>query len=194
MYYCQQRREIVLTSKLVTPSVTEIVSLANFKIHAKVDGTDEDAIIPYYINTATEEATNYTRRVLMTGAWSTKVDYFPSVLTLDVVPVVLASIVVKYLDVNNVSQTLASSEYFIRDTGDDSYLKIEFDGTIPETYDVENAVTIEYNAGYPTIPSTIYDWILNRAVSLYENRQSQVLGQVAHDVYGFAPLFPYKML
>jgi len=65
---------------------------------------------------------------------------------------------------------------------------------LPSLYNKENAVEVTYNAGYNAIPPSVCDWILNRAASLYENRQSKVTGTSVQEVYDFSPLFPYKLL
>lgn len=132
----------------------------------------------------------------MRGEWVTKIDFIPSAVKLDVMPIDVDSVVVKYFDSNNAEQTLASTEYFVRDPGPDAFATIEFNGNIPAVYSKKNAVSIEYTAGYLTVPAPIKTAILMQVATLYENRQNEVVGASAN-VIAFGTqsiLFPYKMM
>ena len=186
---------MVLKSNIVDSDLDPIIDTDTFKIHAKIDGDDEDDVIETYIEAATKQAENYTRRAIRESSWIAITDRFYYCLALDVAPIDSTSVVVKYRDSNNVEQTLSSSQYTLKDLGPDEYLQIVFDGqNLPQLYDRWDAVKIEFDAGYTEAPGPIINWILERAASLYENRQDQIIGSVAHNVYGFAPLMPYRML
>lgn len=190
------KREIVLTSSLVTPGATEIVTLADAKTHLRVDGTDEDALIQALIDTATEQARQFTGRTILYGNWKTEFDFFAGKIKLDVMPIKLASVVVKYKDSNNQEQALPSDNFFIRDPGPDAFATIEFKGSLPTVYDAPNSIWLEYNAGYEEIPPPIKTAVLIQVGTLYENRQSEIVGTVTVQIAnGFRQiLYPYKMM
>lgn len=190
------RLEAVFKSVLLTISGTAPVSLTELKTHLKVDGSDENALIQIYLDAAIEQAANYTRRILVGGEYKAITNFFYYTLEFDVSPIDVSSIVVKYYDVNNAEQTLASSEYTVKVFGDDEPVQIVFDGTLPSLYDRYDAVQVEFDAGYTTVPSQIKQAIMLQAASYYENRQSEVVGNVSHVInMGFHQmLFPFKML
>lgn len=195
MHCYPQSYETVLKSNLVTLTAATAVTLDEFKMHAKIDGDEEDDVLEMYIEAATKEAELYTRRAIRAGSWRSVTDRFYYSLAIDVAPVDASSIVVKYYDVNNAEQTLNASQYTKKDFGPDEHLQIVFDGdALPVLYDRWDAVKIEFNAGYATVPEKIKVWILDKAASLSENRQDQVMGTSVHSVYNFAPLMPYRML
>ena len=182
-----------VTSILADPGDISI-TLETLKAHLKVDGDDEDELIQSYLDSAIAEAESYTRRPLSESVFEAYLDSFPTKAKLDQCPVDITSIEVTYQDENNVTQTLDPAEYFVRKVTDDEYPTIEFNGTMPKLYDAEEVVKIAFDAGYETLPPVIYNWILNRAASLYENRQAQIVSSSANYVYDYSPLFPYKML
>jgi len=197
MHCYPQRHETVLRSNLVALTAATAVTLDEFKIHLRMelDETNQDDVLEMYIEAATKEAELYTRRALRESSWQAITDRFHYCLALDVAPIDVESIEVKYRDVNNVEQTLSSAQYTVKNFGPDEYLQIVFDGTsLPTLYDRWDAVKIEFDAGYEEVPAKIKVWIMDKAASLSENRQDQVIGAVAHSVYSFAPLMPYRIL
>lgn len=188
--------EIILTNTLVTPGATEVIPLSDFKEHIRWDDSDtsEDNLMAIYIGAATRQAENYTGRTLLTGAWTTTIDAFYSKVTLDIVPIDLTSLVIKYYDSNDVLQTLPEENYKARIKNDQAV--IEFTGSLPNIYDKYNAVVFEFDAGYDTVPDTIKNAILIQAAGYFENRQSEITGSTSHNIVnGFRELlFPYKVL
>jgi uncharacterized phiE125 gp8 family phage protein len=183
-------------NRLVTLDDTPVVTLDEFKIHVKwdLDDTTEDTTMEMFIKSATQLAEKLTRRTLFLGQWATYLDEFPCKIRLEVNPVDLDSIVVKYYDSNNDLQTLAAAEYFIRDNGPDDLTEIEFDGTIPATYDKYEAVVIEYTAGYgeDAIPEMLKVAIMKRAG---KDLQHRINGDAAADENDFyRDVFQFKQI
>lgn len=196
MHCWTRNEEIILTNTLVTPDETEVVTLAEFKKHIRWDDADtsEDTLMATYIDAATNQAADYTRRTLLTGAWETTIDTFYSKVTLDVTPIDLTSLVIKYYDSDNAEQTLSASSYKSRIINDRAV--IEFIGSMPNIYDRYDAVKFEYDAGYTVVPAGIKTAIMIQAAGFFENRQSEITSSVSHSIInGFHQLlFPYKML
>lgn len=197
MLHCWPRRpEIVLTTKRLTDAGTVVITLTEAKAHLRVDGTDEDDLITALIETAIVQAGQWTNRTFLAGTFKTQFDYFDSKVTLDVVPMDVTSIVVKYRDSDNVEQVLSADEYFVRDPGIDDYAVIDFNGTMPNVYNKPNSVSVEFSAGYAAVPAPVKSAVLMQVATLYENRQSEVVGTIVTEISNGAKqlLFPYRLL
>ncbi len=175
-----------MNSRLVTSTNPTAVTLADFNEWLKWDGSEEENTRNACLFGAVKRAEQYTRRTILQSTWRTYLDYFPSCVTLDVYPIVLSSIVVKYMDVDDALQTLNASEYFVRDNGED-HAEIVFNGTMPSITDEEEPIYLEYTAGYEAgyIPEGIRVWILQNASDNFENRQEHSPN--------YSSLFPYKL-
>lgn len=64
--------------ELVTGPAVEPVSLAELKLHARIDGADEDALLSSLIVSARQYVSEATRRALVTETWSLTIDGWPS--------------------------------------------------------------------------------------------------------------------
>jgi uncharacterized phiE125 gp8 family phage protein len=188
-----------MTSRLITNLSPDAVTLADFKEFIKWDADDatENATMMACLTAATEEAESFTRRVCIRGTWRTFIECFPYCLKLDVHPIVISSIVVKYYDVNNALQTLASSEYFVKDNGTDEHVEIIFDGTMPVFYDRWEPIYLEYTAGYEFghLPDRIKVGILEKAANDFENRTSEQAGSLTEKHFNYQQSwYRYKMM
>lgn len=160
--------------KLITPASTYPVSLAEAKLHLRVDDSAEDALITALIASATEMAEQATGRAVMAQTWEVTFDAFPSAVELSRVPVQSVTSV-KYYDIDGVQQTVASNLYSV-DTANDygyAYVVPAFNTSWPATQDIINAVAVRYVAGYSTVPEPIKSWIKLAVGVLYENRANE---------------------
>jgi uncharacterized phiE125 gp8 family phage protein len=160
--------------KLITPASTYPVTLAEAKLHLRVDGTDEDTLITALITAATEMAEQETGRALMTQTWELTQDAFDSAMVLTRTPV--ASITsIKYIDLDGVEQTLNGANYTLYSTDDYGYHQVTpaYGLDWPETRIQDSAVAVRYVAGYTTVPQPIKQWILLMIGSMYDNRESE---------------------
>lgn len=170
------------------------MSLDLFKKHLKWDSdTSEDDLMTAHLIGATKQAESYTRRVIGVSTWQTFLPGFASV-TLDVAPITLSSIVVKYYDSTDTLTTLDSSKYTIKNNGI-NYAAIEFESDLPELYDRNEPVYLEYTAGYATVPPDLLIAIHRQAADYFETRTNEVSGSMGVVAFDFhRALFPYKML
>lgn len=172
------------------------ISLADFKEWLKWDPDDdsEDNTMNNCLYGAVLWAQGYTRRTLFRSVWHSYLRWFSNV-RLDIHPVDISTIVVKYYDVDNALQTLATAEYFIQDNGEDEYVEIKFTGTMPVLYSREEPVYIEYTAGYEVLPEQIRRSIMSYAASVFENRTDEQNGAVNQLQMGsIQGLYHYKMM
>ena len=163
--------------KLITAASALAVSLAEAKLHLRVDAADEDALITTFITVATEMAEQQTGRAIMPQTWELTLDAFPEAFELTRAPVTSITSLT-YYDTSGVQQTLSNSLYSL-DNADEfgsAYVVPVYAGSWPESRDQINAVTLRYVAGYTNaaaVPLPIKAWIQLMVGSLYENRQTE---------------------
>jgi uncharacterized phiE125 gp8 family phage protein len=164
--------------KLVTAPTTYPVTLAEAKLHCRVDGTDDDALITALITSATEMCEQQTGRALMTQTWLLTLDEFPTEIELTRVPVQSISSVT-YTDTAGATQTLSTgSNWRLLDLGDFSMARIVpvYGYTWPATRAQNNVVSVQYVAGYASaaaVPESIKQWIKLMVSTMYENRETE---------------------
>lgn len=174
--------------KLITPAVDLAVSLAEAKLHLRVETTDEDALITALVMAATEMAEQKTGRAIMAQTWELTLDAFPDAFQLTRLPV--ASITsVKYWDAAGNQQTLSSGQYTLDNTDDygPAYVVPVYGDTWPDTRAQINAVAVRYVACYANaaaVPESIKAWIKLQVSAMYENREAE--GAVQTFKLGFA--------
>lgn len=164
--------------QLKTAPTTPVLTTAEAKTHLRIDSsfTADDTYIDSLILAATQSAENYLNMKIMSQTWNLYLDCFPSYIDLMTSnPRSLVVNNIKYLDTDNVSQTLAASNYVVDDKIKPSRVYKSVDGSFPDTYESPNAVTVEFTLGYSLtseVPEAIKQAILLFVGSMYENRMS----------------------
>ncbi len=163
--------------KLITAATTYPVTLAEAKLHCRVDIADDDTLITALITAATEMAEQKTGRAIMTQTLELTLDAFPDAFELTRVPVQSVTSV-KYYDTTGAQQTLSNTLYAL-DAADDfgfAHISPVYAGVWPDTRDQINAVAVRYVAGYAdaaSVPQSIKNWILLMVSTMYENRETE---------------------
>ena len=163
--------------KLITAPSTYPVTLAEAKLHCRVDIADDDTLITALITAATEMAEQKTGRAIMTQTLELTLDAFPEAFELTRVPVQSITSV-KYYDTTGAQQTLSNTLYAL-DAADDfgfAHISPVYAGVWPDTRDQINAVAVRYVAGYAdaaSVPQSIKNWILLMVSTMYENRETE---------------------
>jgi len=174
----------------VTPPATEPVTLSEAKLHCKVDGTDDDALITALITAARQHAEDYTRRAFVTQTLEVSYDLddlfeFGSYVELPRPPI--ASITsVKSYDADDEESTMSSSSY--RLSGD--RVVLASGGAWPSSLRDRDCIVVRYVAGYgaaSAVPEAIKTAIKAMVAHAYDNR-----AQVSIDA-GLPYLHPYKV-
>lgn len=177
--------------KVVTPPVIEPVTLAEAKLHARVDADDvlEDTLLSILISSARSHGENTTRRAFVTQTLELTLPSFPAngdPIELPRPP--FQSITsVTYIDATGASVTLDPAAYFALATSDSvpALLYPAPDDCWPATAVRPNAVAIRYVAGWPvttgspplaTTPEALRAWMLVRITDLYTQREKYVVG------------------
>ena len=166
-----------------TTTPTEPVTLAEAKLHLRVDGTDEDALIGGLISAAREACEDRIEGTVPVTSWKLTLDTFTDAIKLPRGPV--ASVAsVKYLDANGVEQTLSPADYLVDTVSTPGYIVPAYGKEWPTTRDQINAVTVDYTAGNATPTHALKAWMLLAIGEMYANREaSSERPAVAH---GFA--------
>lgn len=158
--------------KVITPVAVEPVTVAEAKLHLRVDNSDEDALIGALITAAREYGEHYTGCALAPATLEMSLDEFPAdLIELDMPPV--ASITsIKYTDASGVEQTLDPSKYAFSAYGQARNVSLTYGNSWPVTRAIPDAVRIRYVTGYTTTPKAARAAILLTIGHLYENRES----------------------
>ncbi len=163
-----------MSLQLVTPPAGEPVSLAEAKLHLRVDVDDDDSLIGSLIAAARQSAETLTGRQMITARWKLVLDAFPCHAILLAKCPVQSVVNIQYLDMNGMSQTMPLIDYVVDTTCEPARITPVFGKTWPPTLPQIGAVTITFDAGYgaaAAVPEGIKSWIKLRVGSLYAHRE-----------------------
>lgn len=133
--------------KLIIQPSSEPVTLADVKTQLGITDANSDALIVRRIIGARRWAENYTRRSFITRTIEVRMNHFYERIELPFSPV--ASIVsVKYVDDAGAIQTIAPGNYVFDDYPMVPFVRPAFNVSWPTPRAEENAVRIQYVAGY----------------------------------------------
>jgi len=162
--------------RILTQPTSYPVSVDEVKLHARITNDAEDALVLRLIMAATSRVEKITGRALITQTWIEYFDCFPPIIHLRMGDVQSVTSV-KYLDSDDVEQTLATANYDV-DTVSNPARIISSEGNswpsgIKNTL---NPIYVEYVCGYgddaDNVPNDI-KWAIFMLVShYYENREA----------------------
>ena len=158
------------------------VSLEEFKLHAHIDGSDEDESLLTYLNAATRAAQLRLDKQFCTGTLRLTLDRFPcatrhnreSAISVPRSPLIAVTSI-GYVGSQGTTATMASTDYLVDNQSQPGRITPRYGDTWPDTREQINAVNIVYTAGYGgpyDVPDTVRQWILNRAALSYRQRES----------------------
>jgi uncharacterized phiE125 gp8 family phage protein len=159
------------------PPVVEPVTLAEAKLHCRIDVDDDDTLVASLISTAREHLEQISRpRVAMTAQkWLYVTDEWPADDTIELRPYPLLSVdEVRYTDDDGVETTIASSEYQVDTYSAPGRLHM-LNGWPSATLAALNGLQIEFTAGYGldvlSPPMAMRQAVLLLVGHWYENRE-----------------------
>lgn len=178
---------------------TDVITLAEAKIHLRILAAADDTYITSLITAAREWCELYTERAIGTQTLEIALDEFPAAFVL--VPSVQSVTSVKYLDVNNVEQTVTSTDYVLDNYSNPAWVVPAYSKVWPATYCTANAVKLRFVAGYDggnPCPQAMIAAMKLMIGHLYENRQEDVLGNTRISFNSlpmgiYALLQPYRL-
>ena len=177
-----------MSLSLVTAPTSEPVTLAQQKLHLRIDTSDDDTYINLCISAAREWVEGQTHRAIMAQTWNYGIDYgWPFKfgahridLPLNPVPAQTSpsTVVITYVDASGSTQTLAQTQYTLVGRRHGSYIVPAYDISWPDVRDVPNAITVRFlagNSGSPVlVPQELHRAILILAGHYYENRETAI--------------------
>lgn len=153
---------------IVAPAIGLPVTVAEAKLHLRVDGDDDDALIESMIAAATGHLDGYDGvlgRAIMSQTWREDFDGFPTGFRLRMGPVSgLVSVV--YTDDAGDPQTVTGARLLT--SGGVTFVYPALGASWPSG----SGVAIEYTAGYAVVPAPLKAAILLHVGALYENREA----------------------
>ena len=155
---------------------TEPITLAQAKLHARVEHDADDAMITGFIVAAREDAEHELGRPLAAQVWQLTFDAFPAV-EIALGPDVTGIPSIQYLDAAGDLQTLDQAAYVLDNLDREKCFVLPADGhEWPTTYDSANAVRVRIACGLDPVPETVRAWMLLRIGTLYTHRADIAAG------------------
>ena len=201
--------------QLITPPAGEPVSLAEAKLHLRVDFDDDDSLIQVLISAARQAAETLTNRQLVTARWRMVLDSFPGpslmgvpagqTFTLPGHAVLLPKspvqsvVEIRYLDMAGAWQVMPAANYTVDCACEPARITPVFGQIWPIALPQIGAVSVIFDAGYgdaSTVPEGIKTWIKLRLGSLYVHREevaSMTRGRIDPLPFIDGLLDPYKV-
>jgi uncharacterized phiE125 gp8 family phage protein len=140
---------------LVTPPSIAPVSLDEAKLHLRVDGNDEDAVVEALILAATQHLDGWSGvlgRCLCEQTWRQDFDGFSKYMRLPLGPAIsVASITWRNSD--GQLATVASSNYLLQTDELGAFVRFDDGYSLPSNLADTRAVSVTYAAGYADIPA-----------------------------------------
>lgn len=142
----------------ITQPTDLAVGILDAKNFCRVLTNDDDAIIELLINAATDYAQNVTGRQLCTATYRIVVGGLNSPLRLPKAP---------FKEIVSVTCNSVALDYSLHYDEDVAFIE----------FVASEDVTIDYKCGYDEVPFGLRAWLLNKVSTLYEHRESIVVGQ-----------------
>jgi uncharacterized phiE125 gp8 family phage protein len=160
--------------KVITaPTLTSVLSLAELRLHLKVDNTDDDGQILLALAAAHRHAQHYTQCSIGQQLLELALDEFPCEGPIQLPQGPVASISsVTYVDPAGATQTVPSSDYALDDFQTPAWLVPAVNTTWPSTLAAVNAVRVQYVAGSNTPDDAVKYAMLLTVGHLYANREA----------------------
>lgn len=168
--------------KLIT-APTELITVAEAAAFMRAEfSASETTLIESLITAARQMCEEYLFRRIGVQTVELRDSGFPAHGRAIILPAPLISVVsIKYIDGNNVEQTLASTEYLVSDSEPG---KVRPVNSWPATAVAGDAISVRFSTGFsapgespmlsPVLPETIRTAMLMQIADMYENREAQV--------------------
>ncbi len=168
------------------------ITVAEAKSHLNVTHNEDDSLIDDYIGAATAMLEARTQRCFVTQTRVCKMDGFGDsryvhgrTIYPPRSPLVSVSSI-SYLNGSGTTTTLASSDYIVQTGERPGRISEAYNATWPDTYGVENDVTVTYLAGHSTasasIPANIKQAVRMLVGHWYRNREASIVGTASVEI------------
>jgi uncharacterized phiE125 gp8 family phage protein len=173
--------------KLITAPTIEPISVADAKLHCRVDVVDDDLSIARWIKTARRYVEQISNLALLTQTWELWLDAFPAGGEIELNRSPLASVThVKYYNDADVESTLASSAYIVDAISEPGRVVLKTGQTWPSTtLRVANGVVVKFVAGWTVaddVPEPIRQALFLLVGYWNENREAVLVGTISKEL------------
>jgi len=178
-----------MTLKRIAVPSTQCVTLAEVRDFLRIGTTSDDYMLVSFIKSAESYAENYMKRSINKQQWELRLDEFPDLdenvtdieLPRPPLTTVTSEVVVSYIKDTTLGDTtsLASTVYTVDYYSEPGIIYPAYDNEWPTPREIKNAVRITFYSGYSTpanVPEPIKQWVKLRVGSMYENRESLMVG------------------
>lgn len=170
-----------MSLKLITPATVLAVTLAEAKLHCRIDITDDDDMVTEMIGAATQAAEHLMGRALLPQTWELALDAFPDEFELTRIPVASVESL-KYLDSTGADITLSNTLYKLDAANDFAPARVvpAYATSWPTARLEANSVRLRFVAGYAAaadVPNAIKQWIKLQVGAMYEGREGELVMQ-----------------
>ena len=167
-----------LTLKQATAPASEPITLAEAKLHLRVDFDDDDTLIAGQIVTAREVVEGIARRALISQSWDLVLDAFPGERYIELPLPPLQSVTsVIYVDEDGDEHTFSSTNYVVDTYREPGRLVLTSSASWPsDTLQETAGVRVRFVAGFgddgDDVPAKYKQAILLMVGHYYEHREA----------------------
>lgn len=192
--------------RIEKPDNDDAVSLDAVKKHCRVDDSDNDDALTAYRDAAIGHVEDMLGRALVDQSWEIRLSGFPCGELKIPMPPLIEVVSVKYIDEDGAEQTFDASKYHVTGIGDRGRISLADGQTWPSPLGVgyPEPVIVRFRAGYvdtgdspptPDVPAPIVAAVKLLVGTLYEHRETVVIGQTAIELPWAAKalLDPYRV-
>jgi uncharacterized phiE125 gp8 family phage protein len=173
--------------KVTTQPTIEPVSLAEAKLHLKIETADtaDDTLISALIKAAREYCEGFQNRAYIEQSITLKFDDFADEIIVPKPPLISVTSI-KYIDVNGTQQMLAATVYAVDTTSEPGRITLAYNQSWPSIRGDANGVEIIYKAGYGAtaagVPESVKVAIKLLIGHWYEHRESVNIGNITTEI------------
>jgi uncharacterized phiE125 gp8 family phage protein len=132
---------------VVTPPATEPITLAEMKLHSRIDGNDDDALINTLITAARMQIEQMASHRMVTQTLALSIDDLPDSGILYLEGPVQSVSSIQYYDLDGDLQTWGNELYQVDITSNPGRVMPAYDEDWPDYLDDYNSIVVTYVAG-----------------------------------------------
>lgn len=169
-----------MSIKVITrPTLSNVLTLAELRLHTRIDGTDLDGPLAIALAGAHALAEHYTGTSIGAQMLEVALDAFPDGPIRLLQGPVTSVESITYVDTAGVPQTMASNAYMLDEYQVPAWTAPAIDTTWPDTIAAVNAVRVRYNAGVDAVNPAVKSALLLLVAHLLVNPAAVTAGQAA---------------
>lgn len=169
----------------VTAQPALLISSDDMKLHLRISGSQDDALVLLQTLAATAHAEKVTSSSFVTQTILMAMDRFPNdEIRIPRSPLILINSI-KYIDTDGVQITWPANEYKVDTISKPGRIRPVFGLQWPAARREINSVEIDYDAGYglaTAVPDPIVAAVKLICGHLFENRENSISGTIMKDI------------